>query len=210
MARYAYLHGFGSSSGSRKGVALAAAFWERGVQLPLLDLNRPSFQRLSHLAALEALDDMDRGSGQSLCLIGSSLGGWLAARWAELNPSRVERLVLLCPGFDLAGRWPAQLGPEKMRQWESSGALPFPDSSGVEVPVHYAFYRALLGEPSFPDVHCPTLVMHGVRDEIVPVHSSREFAAKRPHVRLLEFDDDHALVQSLSPIARETVSFLGL
>lgn len=210
MARYAYLHGFGSSSGSRKGVALAGAFRQRGVELALLDLNRPSFQRLSHLAALEALDDMNRASGQPLCLIGSSLGGWLAARWAELNPGRVERLVLLCPGFDLAGRWPALLGPEKMHEWESAGALPFPDAYGLNVPVHYAFYRALLREPGFPEVSCPTLLLHGVRDEVVPVHSSRAFAATRPHVRLVEFDDDHALVQSLLPIARETVSFLGL
>lgn len=33
------------------------------------------------------------------CLIGSSMGGYLSCRWAQLHPERVESLFLLCPAF---------------------------------------------------------------------------------------------------------------
>jgi pimeloyl-ACP methyl ester carboxylesterase len=33
-----------------------------------------------------------------MVLIGSSMGGYIAARYAELHPEQVAKLVLLCPG----------------------------------------------------------------------------------------------------------------
>jgi len=51
----------------------------------------------------------------------TSLGGFLAARYAELHPGRVEKLVLLCPGFDRCSRWEALFGPAVMREWEAAG-----------------------------------------------------------------------------------------
>ena len=50
--RYAYLHGFGSSPRTHKGVVLAQAMAERGATLVCPDLNAPSFAQLSTLAAL--------------------------------------------------------------------------------------------------------------------------------------------------------------
>ena len=111
--RYAYLHGFASSPLSNKGVALERLFSERGLPFERPDLNRPSFSKLSHGAMLAAVDEMDgraRAEGQTWRFVGSSLGGWLAARWAELHPERVDRLLLLCPGFHLAERWPHLVG----------------------------------------------------------------------------------------------------
>lgn len=51
----------------------------------------------------------------------NSLGGFLAARYAELHPDRVERLVLLCPGFDRCSRWEKLFGAEALREWERVG-----------------------------------------------------------------------------------------
>ncbi len=208
MPRYAYLHGFASGPLSRKGQHLARAFAERGERLELPDLNRPSFARLSPAAALEEVDRM-AGAG-TWCFVGSSFGGYLAARWAELHPDRIERLVLLCPGFRLASRWPALLGADRMAEWERVGALPMADGGGVLVPVHYGFYLESKDLPEVPEVRCETLIIHGTRDEVVPVETSRRYAAERPHVRLLEVDDDHGLAASTGRIADETLRFFGL
>jgi len=210
--RFAYIHGFASSPLSKKGLLLAQRFEERGLTLERPDLNRPSFARLSHDAALAALDDMDvgaRAAGATWGLVGSSLGGWLAARWAELHPGRVERLVLLCPGFDLASRWPVIFGEAAMARWRGSGFLELPDGSGVSTPVHYGFYEESKRQPACPEVPCPTLILHGTRDEVVPFEQSQRYAAARPRVELVELDGDHRLMECVDRIAEEAIAFLG-
>jgi pimeloyl-ACP methyl ester carboxylesterase len=205
--RYAYLHGLGSSPRSHKGVALEHAFASRGRTLERPDLNRPSFAFLDHAAMLAAVDGMDaqEPDGPPWRLVGSSLGGWLAARWAELRPDRVDCLVLLCPGFDLADRWPDVVGAEKMARWEREGALALADATGALVDVHWGFMESARRHPGTPEVPCPTLILHGVRDEIVPIEQSRRYAAARPHVRLIELDDDHSLIDSIDRVVEEVV-----
>ncbi|MCC6878069.1 MAG: alpha/beta fold hydrolase [Sandaracinaceae bacterium] len=202
----AYLHGFASSPLSKKGLALKAALAAHGRTLQLPDLNAPSFAQLSLRSMLGVLDRLDRGAPWSF--VGSSLGGWLAARWAELHPERVERLVLLCPAFDLSERWPSLLPPGALELWRSQGYLQFPDAAGVPTPVHYALYEESLRERGRPVVPCPTLVIHGRRDERVPIESSRAYARSHSQVELLELDDDHEMIASTERIAREALAFL--
>jgi pimeloyl-ACP methyl ester carboxylesterase len=210
---FAYLHGFASSPKSKKGLALKERFAARGLALELPDLNQPSFEGLSHDACLGALDAMDRARAKETAMrwsfIGSSFGGWLAARWAELHPDRVERLVLLCPGFDLAQRWPEILGSAQMAKWGAEGELYMEDATGVYAPVHYGFYIEALRQPGRPTVACPTLLIHGTRDEVVPIQSSRDYAAAHD-LTLLEVDDDHSLGASVDRIATATFDFFGV
>ena len=199
--RYAYLHGFGSSADSFKGRALRERFAKVGTELLLPDLNRPSFATLDVRAMLAALDALD-GEGPRWRLIGSSLGGWLAARWAMLHPERVDRLLLLCPGFNLAERWPQILGPSAFESWRVSGFFPFPQGApdAPPVPVHFGFYESCRAEVGTPEVFCPTVIVHGLRDEVVPFESSRHYAQTRTHVDLVAVDDDHGLARSLDTI----------
>jgi pimeloyl-ACP methyl ester carboxylesterase len=205
--RYAYLHGLGSSPRSHKGVALERAFASRGLTLERPDLNRPSFALLDHAAMLAAVDEMDalEPHGPPWRLVGSSLGGWVAARWAELRPDRVDRLVLLCPGFDLADRWPDVVGAEQMARWQREGALALADAGGALVDVHWGFMESARRHPGTPETPCPTLILHGVRDEIVPIEQSRRYAAARPHVRLIELEDDHSLFDSIDRVVDEVL-----
>lgn len=211
--RFAYLHGFGSSPRTKKGVVLADAFAARGATLERPDLSVPSFSRLSPLTALAAIDALDAaGEAARWRILGSSMGGYLAARWAELHPEKVEKLVLLCPGFELGTRWPEIVGPAKMEEWKRNGSLPFMNfATGKPENVHYGFFEEGLTLPPRPVVPCPTLIFHGRRDPTVPIEVSRSYAAEHAdRVRLVELDDVHELLDSLPFIVEETLRFFDV
>jgi pimeloyl-ACP methyl ester carboxylesterase len=51
----------------------------------------------------------------------------------------------------------------------------------------------------------PTVVIHGLRDEVIPIAVSRDFAHAHPdRVELVEVDDDHGLAGSLDRIVAAT------
>lgn len=196
------LHGFASSPASRKNEHFRARFAARGIALVTPDLNQPSFARLSFAAMRAEVERTWEANGRRpLRLIGSSLGGYVAAWFAATHPERVDRLVLLCPAFDLSGRWHELVEPERMRTWETSGWLAFEDARGVEVPVHYAFFVEGREVPTFPRVTCPTIVVHGRNDETVPFAQSERYVAETAAVReLVAVDDGHDLLASLPVI----------
>lgn len=199
---YAYLHGFASSALAKKGTHLRDAL--APVELLLPDLNRPSFAKLSVGAMLDALDALHDARGRPRWrLIGSSLGGWLAARWAELHPERVDRLVLLCPAFDIPARWPLLLPPGAFERWQAQGELEMQDATGRLVPLHFGFYEEARAHTAYPRVTCPVTLVHGTRDDRVPLASSRRWLRDHPHARLVEVDDGHDLIASLPVIERE-------
>lgn len=213
MIGYAYLHGFASGPRSKKGTALAAAFAARAVYLALPDLNRPSFAELTLTAQLAALDALtaSRPDVTTWRFIGSSMGGWVAARWAELHPDRVDRLVLLCPGFDMIARWPKLLGSDAMARWRAHGALVFPSGDKRPEAVHWGFIEDALTLPATPEVPCPTLIVHGTRDATVPIDTSRAYAAARATtVTLVEVDDNHELTRSLGLVEDQVARFFEL
>ncbi|MBA2661320.1 MAG: alpha/beta fold hydrolase [Bradymonadaceae bacterium] len=209
--RYAYLHGFASSPLSIKARRLAEIFAAHGHILHLPDLNQPSFAKLTVSGALEALERLDAQiEGGPWRLVGSSMGGYLAARFAELHPQRVDRLVLLCPGFDLLQRWPTLFGKRRMDQWKADGKLALPDAAGELVELWWEFIEDWGRHPAFPQVAVNTLILHGRNDETVPISGSRAYAAERAHVQLVELDDDHRLLNSLDVIGQDTLKFFSI
>jgi hypothetical protein len=216
--RHAYLHGFASSSQSTKGQALRRHYAARGdVELHTPDLNHPSFAELTYsgmLAAFDAfdarLDEIEQVEPGSTCwrLIGSSMGGWVASRWAQMHPSRVDRLLLLCPAFDFVDRWPVLLGPQAFERWREQGSIPILDATKQLVDVHYELYLDAKRQPARAVPGCPTIVIHGTRDEVVPITISREYAAPHWHIELIEVDDDHLLLGSMGRIEQVVDDFL--
>lgn len=204
--RLLYLHGFASDRDSTKGVRLRERLAAAGHELELLDGNVPAFERMTYSAILAYIDAVvAERPADRLVLAGSSMGGYLVARWAELNPDRVESLLLLCPGFDLAARWPLMLGERAFAAWERDGSIVTEDGRSL----HWAFVPDSRRHPAYPEVRCPTRILHGTRDEVVPIDFSRRYAAERDHVTLVELDDDHLLHDSIETIGDELVDLLG-
>jgi hypothetical protein len=205
--RVLYLHGFASGPTSSKGRFFREKFGALGVEVETPDLEAGDFAGLTLTRQLEAIDQCVQARRFEV-LIGSSLGGYLAALYAARHPGRF-RLVLLAPGFGFAQRWPERLGAKAVREWRKRGWL--------EV-YHYGRKQScrigyqLLEDGSkyeiHPDVRDPTLILHGVRDEVVPLAWSEEFAAGRPHVRLVRLESDHQLLDALDRMWEEVEAFL--
>lgn len=204
------LHGFASSPRSRKNEHFRPRFAARGLTLHTPDLNQPSFARLSFEAMLGEVERTWEAAGRRpLRMIGSSLGGYVAALFASRHPERVDRLLLLCPAFDLSGRWSELVEPERMRSWRETGWLAFDDATGASVPVHYDFFLEGLRVPKTPRVTAPTIVVHGRADETVPFAQSERYAAETPAVReLVAVEDGHDLLASLDVIDARIDRFL--
>lgn len=211
--RFLYLHGFASGPRSSKGMALAAHFDARGARLERLDLRVPSLEHLRLSRILEVVERAVGGERDRVVLLGSSLGGLAAARVAERD-ARVAALVLLAPAFRLAERWRARMGEEAFAAWRDEGRLSIDDfAEKRRTFVDFGFFldaeAVEAARDPLPDVRVPTLVVHGLRDEVVDPELSRAFAAGRRHVRLVELDDGHELTASIDRIAREVDGFLA-
>jgi hypothetical protein len=202
-----YLHGFASGPTSRKAQFFGARLKEAGIEVVVPDLAQGDFENLTISRQMAVIG---RLAGDSpLRLVGSSMGGYLAALWAARYPEQVEKMVLLAPAFGFAERWQAIAGKEGMERWLKTGKLPiFHHAEERERDLGLAMYedsRQWEGEPEFT---APGLIFHGVKDTVVPVEASRAFAARHPNVRLIELNSDHELLDALPAIWEGCGEFL--
>jgi pimeloyl-ACP methyl ester carboxylesterase len=197
--RVIYLHGFASGPGSNKAGFFANRL--RGLAIP--DLAAGDFERLTITGQLGIIDQAV--AGQPVALIGSSLGGYLAALYASSHPE-VAKLVLLAPAFGFARRWAAS--PEAA-EWRRTGSLEiYHYGEKRQRSLGYQLIEDALRYPDFPDFHQPALLFHGSRDAVVPAKLSSEFAVTHPNAKLKVVDSDHELLDVLEPIWRQVEPFL--
>jgi len=199
-----YCHGFASGPLSSKGRAVRDHLARRGIAVDLLDLRVPSPERLRLSRMIEVVRGALRGEERALA-IGSSLGGLAVARAAERDP-RVAAAVLLAPAFQLVERWRARMGEDEWARWQRDGTYPYADFAvpGGMLHLDFGFIDdAAEVDGGWPGLAVPTTIVHGERDDTVEPALSRAFAASRPHVRLVEVDDDHQLLGSLDAICAE-------
>lgn len=210
MPNVLYLHGFASSPNSRKAVWLGARFQERGVAFSAPDLEQGDFRNLTISSMLDVVHRAT--AGRKVTLIGSSLGGYLAAVYAELHPNSVDRLILMAPAFDFANMWLSQIGTPAAVAWKNSGALRMMHyGSGQEAEIGYALITDALSYPAEPQPPHPALVFHGLKDNVVLPAAARNWCAYAPSSRrLVLYDDGHELGEVLEPMWDETVRFLNL
>jgi predicted esterase len=139
-----FIHGSGGDkSQTYKARILRGLF--PGMLTP--DFNGNLLERMAQLRAI-------LGKETGWTLIGSSLGGLMAALFATQAPGQVRKLVLLAPALTLP---------------EFAEDLPAP-------------------------IAVQTIVVHGTRDELLPLEAGRTLAEKVfTNLTYLVVDDDHRL-----------------
>jgi pimeloyl-ACP methyl ester carboxylesterase len=60
-----------------------------------------------------------------------------------------------------------------------------------------------------PDIKQPTLVLHGLGDETVPIATSRAFVKAHPKAKLVEVADGHELGNTIPQLLAESDAFLA-
>jgi pimeloyl-ACP methyl ester carboxylesterase len=204
--RHIYLHGFASAPSSRKAQGFRAAFAARDVELEIPALDGGNFEHLTISGQLQLIEELARG--EPVQLVGSSMGGYLAALYASRHPE-TERVVLLAPAFSFSERWQHLLGAEKLAEWRSAGSLEvFHYGVGEQRAISYGLYEDSLQHPHFPDFRQDSLIFHGLADDVVPIGLSRQFATGRGNVELTEMDSGHELTNVLDEIVARSVVFL--
>lgn len=181
-------------------------------------------QTVDHLSSL--MDALQIGRAN---IVGNSLGGLVAWRYAAEHPERVSRLVLLAPGgYSINGvseepvavpmgvRFFMTQAPEPMIA-AATGAL-FGDASRMpegmssrvftlmrEPGVGAALVERLevftLPEPSaeLSRLEMPVLLMWGERDAIIPFEHASRFMADIPSAQLVSYADYGHVVQEEAP-----------
>ncbi len=205
-----YLHGFASGPSSHKARVLSERFAAMGVRVTVPDLTPgdDGFERSSPSSMLAIAERLLHDAEPPHAVIGSSLGGYLAAAIASRDPS-VERLVLLAPAFRLFERWSARLRPDELAAWRANGLETMHYASGRMRRIGWQFFDDARGWPALPEVRVPTLCIAGTRDETVPIADVEAFVARTPSARLVAVDDGHELAASLDRIFDEAREFLA-
>ena len=164
-----------------------------------------------HTTLTRQLGYLNRLVGDSSAvLLGSSMGGFLAALFAARNPQRIPAVVLMAPAFGLAQRWSESLEPDVMRQWQAQGwRAVFHYGENREGRIGYELIADGLRYEEFPDVRVPALVFHGRSDEAVEYRLSERFARNRPNVALVLHDSGHELLNVLEAMWAHVRTFVN-
>jgi pimeloyl-ACP methyl ester carboxylesterase len=207
--RIVYLHGFASSPQSSKAQFFKRKFDERSVPFEAPQLDQGNFERLTITGQLGVVERAV--AGRPAVLMGSSLGGYLAALYAVRHPGEVQRMVLLAPALQFPTRWRARFRPEDLERWKQQGSVPFFHyGSQTEQRLGYSFVEDADQYEDAPDFGQPALILHGSDDPVAPAAISHEFAAERANVRLQLFPSGHELTDVLAGLWTETTRFLDL
>jgi pimeloyl-ACP methyl ester carboxylesterase len=206
VSRIVYLHGFASGPTSKKAQFFRARFAQLGIGLEIPDLADGHFERLTISGQLGVMERVSRG--EPVTLIGSSMGGYLAALFAARH-TEVEKMVLMAPAFCFSKRWPQTLGDATMEEWRRKGVLEvFHYSQGRTIELGYQLIEDGRQYEDYPQVRKPALIFHGRNDTVVPADLSVEFASRHPQAQLRLMESDHELLNVLDDMWMETEKFL--
>jgi len=219
-----FAHGFGSVRNGEKVLHFAAELTARGATLIAPDLQghgdsegafgaitlERSIADLMRCAALPEFRTAPRR------MLGGSSFGALTALWTSVeHPGLAERLFLLAPAFGFVERHAASLSREVRERWAAGEPLTV-EKDWFTVDLEPAIYHETLRRPLADlarRLDVPALMMHGKRDESVPLQAVLEFFENcdAPGLELHVLGDgDHRLTDHKDLLAAELVRFARL
>ena len=185
MMRVLFAHGFeGSPNGGKPTHMIEELGWD--VVAPIMSANGWNIEQETGVL-LEHIDASDFD-----LVVGSSMGGLAAANASALRPDASFGLLLIAPAFGLAEMWHDRLTVEEMKQWQETDAYEY---RGFELAMTLGWdFMQTAEEMSWPELNHPTVILHGIQDDVVPLENSRRVAKEQAKVvELIELDDGHRM-----------------
>lgn len=146
--------------------------------------------------ALAVLDSVTEGKQ---IVIGSSMGGWIALRLAELRPERVSALILICAAPDFSEEVWQELSDAEKENVKNGGTYQLANDYAEPYPMQQHFFddskKHLMLHRSI-DITCPVRLLHGKADADVPWQKSEDIKQRlaSQDVTITYIDDgDHRL-----------------
>ncbi|MGC9127832.1 MAG: alpha/beta hydrolase [Acidithiobacillus sp.] len=183
-----FLPGFASHMGGSKSLLLARFAQQQGWSWLRFDYRGvgESDGAFAELTLSRYLEDLalvlDFLQDRPVLLVGSSLGGWVAALAGVRWPQRIRALLLIAPAFNFIPLLFAALPAAEQEQWRETGLRRWRDPYGLgELEMRYDLvadstqYDLFREPPSYP---FPVHILHGSADEAVPLQRSFDFAAR--------------------------------
>ncbi|MHA1450470.1 MAG: YqiA/YcfP family alpha/beta fold hydrolase [Candidatus Hodarchaeales archaeon] len=183
MTTIIYLHGLLSSSKSTKGNFLKTALGQNcTVITPDLYPERELFEKMTVSSLLTNVDEWVRDAGDPLILTGSSFGGLIATRYIQTRKKysgKVRGLVLIAPALNfnivLENR---HIPSNEWINWQQRGFTHVDHPAWIgktkwswEFIEDLQEYHYPMNEP----LNIPVLLIHGEKDNVIPVSNSRSF-----------------------------------
>ena len=187
-------------------------FEKARLPLTIPDLQQGNFENLTLTNQVSLVQSIIDGKpGARFALIGSSMGGYVAALAAETR-KEIEALYLMAPGFNFLNRWMENMG------WDKNSFSSTPDlirvfhySYNREVTLNTHLFRDAMHWDSLPLIrNIPIRVVHGIHDETINIQESRDFAGSRPWCQLKELDSDHGLFSCIDWIIDDCMKFFRM
>ena len=209
-----FLHGFRSHCDGEKARGLsqhAAArgrFWLRYNQRHCAQSN----DEFAHFTISQAIHDaisiLDFFR-QPVVLVGSSLGALIALQVAQQRALWVSGLLLLAPAVRFVERYYLTLSEQHIIEWRERGTKSFPDQyEGGTFTLNYSFFEDAVDyrAPGPWKFDFPVSILHGQRDELLPVEDSIDLKAmiQCPSIVLdIIADGDHRLSTAIPAICQK-------
>lgn len=188
-------HGFTTGKDGNTFTRLEKIFNEKGISSFRFDFfgHGESEGKFEEVTTSEAVDDIlnairflkDSGY-RKVGLVGSSFGG-LASMIAVSNRTDVYVLALKSPVSDYSDMSIAQQDKKQRDTWKEKGFVSFTNGNGRERRLNYSFYEdaeKIKGYESAKKIKLPALIVHGDKDEAVPVEQSKKTASLIENCRL--------------------------
>jgi uncharacterized protein len=216
-----FAHGFGSVRGGEKARALADECARRGWTFAACDFrgHGESGGSMLELRGSRLLEDLEAVVAEvgdytdgPICLVGSSMGGWVAAWLAAFQPQLIAACALVAPAFRFLEF--NRLSAAERAAWQQTGRHRVRNEF-IDVEVGYALAEEAIAfkfETLTRSFRTPTLIWHGMKDESVTYQTSLEFAAQCAasdvQLRLLK-NGDHRLSSAKAQLAKAACEFFA-
>lgn len=188
-------HGFSTSKDGNTYIRLEKILNENGISTLRFDFfgHGESDGKLEEITTSEAVDNVQNAiqflkeSGyMKIGLMGSSFGG-MASIIAASKRNDLYVLALKSPVSDYSDRSITQEDEQKIKAWKEKGFTYFTSADGKRFKLNYSFLEdaeKLDGYACAKKIKFPTLIVHGDKDEVVPIKQSKRTAQLVENCRL--------------------------